>query len=264
MQLQHPLERSPSCTNRELHAKSRSGARPALRYIAPVNGRGIAQATGVAVLMAAVGVGGGYAYADLRASEPNGAGAGTPAAASEPSYPSTPQDQNLVPDSGDPPLAEDVELVTATLGKPGRGITLSVPKGWIRVNQPGGTEARWSAPPLSDSPYSVRVALVQVRQSPLQMVAAKLAQLPFDSRIRDLEVKDRDEQQSVFTYIINNHKIEQVDRFVSLTNGPADVEIATSGRQVDEPGMLALVQRMADSAELLPAAQKSDQTQAAQ
>jgi hypothetical protein len=214
--------------------------------------------------MAALGVGGGYAYAGLHASDPHGAGAGVPAAASGPSYPSTPQDPSILPDPDDPPLAEDVELVDATLGEPGTGINLQVPKGWVRTNQPSGTEARWTFDPFGDSPYSVRVSLVDDRHTPPYLVAAKLAQLPLDPRIRDLKVVEQDDDSAVFTYVFSRKKIEQVDRYVSLTGGPTDVEIATSGRFVDDPGMRALVARMVDSLELIPTAEKSGSTQTPQ
>ena len=60
---------------------------------------------GVAVLLAAVGVAGGYAYADLNAASPDGAGPGAPAAASGPAFPSTPKDPSIIPDPDDPPPA---------------------------------------------------------------------------------------------------------------------------------------------------------------
>ena len=189
-----------------------------------VTGRGIARATGVAVVLAALGVAGGYAYADLDGSEPSGGGPGAPAAASGPAYPSTPKDPSILPDPDDPPLAEDIDLVDATLGKPGVGISLQVPKGWTRTDQPDGTEARWTYDPLGDSPFSVRVSLIQGRQSPPYMVVAKLAQLPLDPRIRDLKVVEQDDNSAVFTYVFGRKKIEQVDRYVSLSGGPADVD----------------------------------------
>lgn len=205
------------------------------------------------MLLAAVGVGGGYAYAGLHASFPDGQGPGAPAAASGPAFPSTPKDPGILPDPNDPPLAEDIDLVDATLGKPGEGISLQVPKDWSRTDQPSGTEARWTFDAFGTSPYSVRVSLVNDRHSPPYLVAAKLAQLPLDPRIRDLEVVEQDQDSAVFTYVFDRKKIEQVDRYVSLTGGPTDVEIATSGRFVDDPGMRALVARMVDSLEMLPA-----------
>ena len=217
-----------------------------------VNGRGIARVAAVAVVLAALGVAGGYAYADLSAASPDGEGPGAPAAASDPAYPSTPKDPSILPDPNDPPLAEDIELVDATLGDPGTGISLQVPQGWVRTDQPDGTEARWTYDPSGDSPYSVRVTLIQGRQSPPYWVAAKVAQLPLDPRISELKVVDQDSDSAVFTYVLFRKKIEQVDRYVSLSGGPADVEIATSGRFVDDPGMRALVARMVDSLEPLP------------
>jgi len=210
--------------------------------------------------MAALGVAGGYAYADLHAASPEGQGSGLPAAASGPAYPSTPKDPGIISDPNDPPLPEDIDLVDAVLGKPGEGISLQVPKDWSRTDQPSGTEARWTFDPFGSSPYSVRVSLVDDRHSPPYLVAAKLAQLPLDPRIRDLKVVEQDEDSAVFTYVFNRKKIEQVDRYVSLTGGPTDVEIATSGRFVDDPGMRALVARMVDSLGILPAGPDKSQS----
>ena len=110
----------------------------------------------------------------------------------------------------------------------------------------------------------MRVSLVDDRHTPPYLVAAKLAQLPLDPRIRDLKVVEQDDDSAVFTYVFSRKKIEQVDRYVSLTGGPTDVEIATSGRFVDDPGMRALVARMVDSLELIPTAEKSGSTQTPQ
>jgi hypothetical protein len=211
-----------------------------------VTGRGIARATGVAVLLAALGVAGGYAYAGLHASSPDGTGAGAPAQASGPAYPTTAQ-LDLLPESDLPPLAEDVPLVPAKLGPPGTGITLMVPEGWDRINATNGTVgARWTAPGNPPGSYSVRVTLVTTTQNPLAMVAGKIPQLKLDTHLTYLKFIEQTINTLVFTYVYDgDYRIEQVDRFVSLTGGPADVEIATSGRLIDDPGMRALVSRMA-------------------
>jgi hypothetical protein len=198
------------------------------------------------VVLAALGVGGGYAYAGLHASSPDGTGAGTPAAASGPAYPTTAQ-LDLLPDSDLPPLAEDVPLVPAKLGPPGTGITLMVPKGWERINATNGTVgARWRIPGQVNGAYSVRVTLVTTTQNPQAMVAGKIPQLQLDSHLTYLKFIEQTVNTLVFTYVYDDeYRIEQVDRYVTLTGGPADVEIATSGRLVDDPGMRALVSRMA-------------------
>jgi len=198
------------------------------------------------VLLAAIGVAGGYAYADLHASSPDGQGPGAPAAAASPAYPTTAQ-LNLKPDSDLPPLAQDVPLVPAKLGPPGTGINLMVPEGWDRINSTNGTVgARWTAPGRPPGSYSVRVTLITTTQNPLAMVAGKIPQLQLDSHLTYLKFLEQTVNTLIFTYVYDgDYRIEQVDRFVTLTGGPADVEIATSGRLIDDPGMRALVDRMA-------------------
>ena len=198
------------------------------------------------MLLAAIGVAGGYAYADLHASSPDGQGPGAPAAAASPAYPTTAQ-LNLKPDSDLPPLAQDVPLVPAKLGPPGTGINLMVPEGWDRINSTNGTVgARWTAPGSPPGSYSVRVTLITTTQNPLAMVAGKIPQLQLDSHLTYLKFLEQTVNTLIFTYVYDgDYRIEQVDRFVTLTGGPADVEIATSGRLIDDPGMRALVDRMA-------------------
>lgn len=203
------------------------------------------------MLLAAIGVAGGYAYADLQGSSPTGSGAGAPASASDPSYPSTPED-DVKPPSDIPPLPDDVELTRTTLGRPGVGIRLSVPSGWARTDQTGRIEARWR---VSDEPgtYSVRVSVDNAtRANPEAQVAAKIARLQLDGTITELNVEEQGSNYLIFSYIQGGYRVLQVDRFVSLDGGPAQVEIATSGRLVDEPGMRALVNRMAVEVSRLP------------
>ena len=215
---------------------------------------------GVAVLLAAIGVAGGYAYADHQGSEPSGGGAGIPVAAASPAYPTTAL-LNLKPDSNLPPLATDVPLVPAKIGPPRTGITLMVPEGWDRVEPTNGTiGARWTAPGNPPGSYSVRVTLVDTGQNPQGMVVGKMAQLQLDTHLSYLKFVDQTFNQLIFTYVYDgDYRIEQVDRYVSLTGGPADVEIATSGRLIDDPGMRALVSRMATQIAYQPKKQKPAQ-----
>ena len=122
-----------------------------------------------------------------------------------------------------------------------------VPEGWDRINATNGTVgARWTAPGNPPGSYSVRVTLVTTTQNPLAMVAGKIPQLQLDSHLTYLKFLEQTVNTLIFTYVYDgDYRIEQVDRFVTLTGGPADVEIATSGRLIDDPGMRALVDRMA-------------------
>jgi hypothetical protein len=122
-----------------------------------------------------------------------------------------------------------------------------VPEGWDRIDSvtvPNST--RWTAPGNPPGSYSVRVTLVTTTQHPEGMVVGKIPQLQLDSNVTYLKFIEQTVNTLIFTYVYQDkYRIEQVDRFVSLTGGPADVEIATSGRLIDDPGMRALVDRMA-------------------
>ena len=198
---------------------------------------------GLVALATAVGLGGGYLYADSSLALPDASGTPAPVAAASPSFPTTSQVKTL-PDSPLPPLPTTLRTTIAKLGKPPLGLQFPVPVGWPRAALPNG-QARFSAPGNPDAAYSVRVAPLHVAQSPAQMVVAKAAQLPLDPRISDLHFLEQTDDTLVFTYILFGHRVEQVIRWVSFNGGPAVAEIAASGRLVDDPGMKALTAVMA-------------------
>lgn len=207
---------------------------------------------GLLVLAAAIGVAGGYAYADSGLALPAAHGTPTPVAASDPAFPSTPV-EDLDPESDLPALPTRVEMRTATLGKPPLGIRFPVPADWPSYTIGDGTQVRFTAPGNPEAAYSVRVALLQTTQSPAQMSAARRAALPLDTRITDLGFDpDANLNPLIFDYVLNRHRVEQVVRWVSFNGGPAAVEIAASGRLIDDPGMRALVDTIAAGVERQP------------
>jgi hypothetical protein len=209
-----------------------------------------ARGLGLVALATVVGVAGGYAYADSSLGAPDAGGTPSPVAAAGPAFPTTPQVKTL-PDSDLPPLATQLATTTATLGKPPLGIQFPVPVGWPRFQLAAG-QVRYTAPGDPEAAYSVRIAPLQVTQSAAQMVAAKVAQLPLDSRISDLHFDEQTDDTLVFTYILAGHRIEQVIRWVSFNGGPAVAEIAASGRLVDDPGMRTLTAVMVAGTERQP------------
>lgn len=198
---------------------------------------------GIVALAAVVGLAGGYLYADSSLGAPGASGTPSPVVAAGPAFPTTPRVKTL-PDSDLPPLATELPTTTARLGRPPLGLELPVPVGWPRFELSGG-QVRYTAPGDPEAAYSVRIAPLEVTQSPAQMVVAKAAQLPLDSRISDLHFAEQTDDTLVFTYILDEHRIEQVIRWVSFNGGPAVAEIAASGRLIDDPGMRALTAVMA-------------------
>lgn len=210
--------------------------------------------------LAVIGALGGYAYADSSLGAPGASGTPAPVAAQGPAFPTTPRVKTL-PDSDLPPLATELPMVTRTVGEPGAGVQLPVPEGWPR--RPFGVDqAIFSAPGNPDAAYSVRVAPLQVTQSTAQMVAAKVAQLPLDSRISDLHFVEQTDDTLVFTYILFEHRVEQVIRWASFNGGPAVAEIAASGRLIDDPGMRTLTAVMAAGTQRQPPKPKASKPKA--
>lgn len=198
------------------------------------------------LLLALAGAAAGWSYAE-QGSEPviTGAVPG-PVAAADPAIPFTPPEKTK-PNSDLPPVPTSLPLVAATIvTQRGEGIAFPVPQSWGRTNSADRPESRFSAPGSPSGSYSVRVQLLdEENRSLAQKVAARVAELPFDTRISALEILQQSTDTLVFSYLLDGYRRLQVVRWVSFTPGTIDVEIAASGRLVDQAGLEALVARMA-------------------
>ena len=215
----------------------RSGYRDAMR-----SWRGIA---GLVLALALIGGLAGYGWAESRSETSLEESAPTPMAASGPAVPFTPPEK-VNPDSDLPPVAVDLEVVRARIGTPAKGgIEVPVPTDWQRTDLAGGIQARWSAPGSPDGAYTVRVQLVDQPRSLAQSVAERAAALPLDPRVTDVEILQQTGDTLIASFILSGYRMLQVVRWVSFDGQTVDVEIAASGRLIDQPGLEALVARMA-------------------
>jgi hypothetical protein len=123
-----------------------------------------------------------------------------------------------------------------------------VPDGWDRFNFSTSIQTRWTAPGNPSGAYSVRVhSLPADDRSLVQQVAEREAALRFDDSISpgSLEVLESSGDTLTVTYIQDGYRRLQVVRWVSFRGGAADVEVAATGRLVDQRGLEELVARIA-------------------
>lgn len=204
--------------------------------------RGIA---GLVVALAVTGVLAGYGWAASRSGAEPRTAVPAPLVASDPAVPFTPP-QKVNADSDLPPVPVSLDVVTARVGAPRKGgIEVPVPVGWDRVDLVGGLQSRWMAPGSPGGAYTVRVQVVKQTRSLAQAVAERAAALPLDPRVSDLEILQRTHDTLTASFILGGYRMLQVVRWVSFTGGSVDVEIAASGRLIDQPGLEALAARMA-------------------
>jgi len=204
--------------------------------------RGIA---GLVAVLALVGGLAGYGWAASRDGIVLSESAPVPVEAAGPAVPFTPPEK-VNPDSDLPPVPTSLEVVTARIGTPKQGgIELPVPADWERTDLAGGVQARWAAPGSPDGAYTVRVQVVDLPRSLAQGVAERAAALPLDPRVSDVEILQQTGDTLIASFILSGYRMLQVVRWVSFDGASVDVEIAASGRLIDQPGLEALVSRMA-------------------
>lgn len=201
----------------------------------------------VAALLA-VGVGSGFAVSMTIAEHPPGAGPAAPVAAQSPSLPVDPVPE-LFPDSTAPALAPGLELVRQLVGTGDFRMTLPVPKGW-RFSVNSLNEWQWRPPDQPDFGYVLRVEQVlSNRRSIDWTLDRRIDELDEDEE--NLEVLDQSVDTLHFTYVTSNHLRHGYLRWLDLTGSDnAQVEIAVTGRAVDDAGMADLVDRIAAGMEL--------------
>lgn len=214
--------------------------------------RGIA---GLTVALALLGGLAGYGWAESRSEVALTAGAPTPVEAAEPAVPFTPPEK-VNADADLPPVPVSLEVATARIGTPRQGgIELPVPADWERTDLAGSVQARWSEPGSPDGGYSVRVQVVDEPRSLAQAVAERAAALPLDPRVSDVQILQQSGDTLIASFILSGFRALQVVRWISFDGSSIDVEIAASGRLIDQPGLEALVARMATAVHRQPAPQ---------
>jgi hypothetical protein len=201
---------------------------------------------GLLLALALLGGAGGWAWAETSHDAVASTDPPAPVAAHDPALPYTPPEK-VKEDSELPPLGEGLTTHEEKMGPPtSEGLVVPVPDDWDRFDFSTGIQTRWTAPGNPDGAYSVRIhSLPSDDRSLIQQVAEREAALRFDDSISSLEVLESSGDTLTVTYIQDGYRRLQVVRWVSFRGGAADVEVAATGRLVDQRGLEELVARIA-------------------
>ena len=197
--------------------------------------------TAVLALLLAIGVAAGFGASWVLGENPSGDGTAAPVPAS-PSLPVDPVPE-LLPDPPTPALAEGVPLVPQSVGAGDFRMTLPVPKGWsFSENSPN--EWQWRPPSQPDFGYVLRVEQVLSNRRSIEWTLdRRIDELREDES--NVEVLDQTNDSLHFSFITSNHLRHGYLRWLDLTGSDnAQVEIAVTGRERDDPGMADLIARV--------------------
>lgn len=199
-------------------------------------------------VMLALGAVAGFGASMAVAERPAGGRAATPVVAQSPSLPVDPVPE-LLPDPPHPPLAPGLALVRQRVGAGDFRMTLPVPKGWtFSVNSLN--EWQWRPPDQPDFGYVLRLEQVlSNRRSIDWTLDRRIDELDEDEE--SLTVLDQTADSLHFSYVLSNHLRHGYLTWLDPTGSDnAQVEVAVTGRAVDDAGMADLVTRIADGIEL--------------
>jgi hypothetical protein len=202
-----------------------------------VNWRG----TAVLALLLAIGVAAGFGASWVLGENPTGDGTAVPVPAS-PSLPVDPVPE-LLPDPRTPALAEGIPLEPQTVGAGDFRMTLPVPKGWS-FSENSLNEWQWRPPDQPDFGYVLRVEQVLSNRRSIEWTLdRRIDELREDES--NVEVLGQTRDSLHFSFVTSNHLRHGHLRWLDLTGGDnAQVEIAVTGREVDDPGMANLIARV--------------------
>lgn len=197
-------------------------------------------------LLLAIGVAVGFG-ASWTLGDPSGTGPAAPVPAS-PSLPVDPVPE-LLPDPDIPPLASGLPLERQSVGAGDFQMTLPVPEGWSYFEN-SLNEWQWRPPDQPAFGYVLRVEQVlSNRRSIAWTLDRRLAELREDESNVEVLAQTRDSLH--FTFVTANHLRYGYLRWLDLTGSDnAQVEIAVTGREVDDPGMAELIARVGSGVRL--------------
>ncbi len=202
----------------------------------------------VLALLLAIGAGAGFGASWALGENPEGDRAASPVAAASPSLPVDPVPE-LLPDPDTAPLATSLTLVRQSVGAGDFRMTLPAPKGWDFFEN-SLNEWQWRPPGQPDFGYVMRVEQVLSNRRSIDWT--------LDHRIDDLredesnvEVLGQTADSLHYSYVTSNHLRHGYLRWVDLTGSDnAQVEIAVTGRSVDDAGMADLIARVSAGVKL--------------
>lgn len=201
----------------------------------------------VLLVLLALGAGVGFGASLLLGRQPAAGGVPVPVAAS-PAFPADPE-PSYVADPTSAPLPTGLETTRGRLGTRDFRYEFPVPEGWVATpNNPN--ETKWTNPANPPSwTYGLRVEQVgSQNKSVAALLEGRIADL--DSDEQDFRVVDRTADSLTFSYTVDAHLRYGVLRWLDLDDSDldpadfADLEVGVSGREVDLPGMQALLERV--------------------
>lgn len=197
--------------------------------------------TAVLALLLAIGVAAGFGASWVLGENPSGGGKAAPVPAS-PSLPVDPVPE-VLPDPRTPPLEAGVPLVSQSVGAGDFRMTLPVPKGWT-FSENSLNEWQWRPPGQPDFGYVLRVEQVLSNRRSIEWTLdRRIDELREDES--NVEVLDQTNDSLHFSFITSNHLRHGYLRWLDLTGSDnAQVEIAVTGRERDDPGMADLIARV--------------------
>ena len=197
--------------------------------------------TAVLALLLAIGVAAGFGASWVLGENPSGDGTAAPVPAS-PSLPVDPVPE-VLPDPRTPPLEAGVPLVSQSVGAGDFRMTLPVPKGWT-FSENSLNEWQWRPPGQPDFGYVLRVEQVLSNRRSIEWtLGRRIDELREDES--NVEVLDQTNDSLHFSFITSNHLRHGYLRWLDLTGSDnAQVEIAVTGRERDDPGMADLIARV--------------------
>lgn len=207
---------------------------------------------GVVLVLALIGLGGGYAVGHLNREQPTTLALATPVKASKPSYPVDPV-KPFGPDIAYPALQPGLEYKSHLLGQKGFSRwTYDAPRGWMSAIENGDPdEVRWRpvGEPLIGG-FSLRVKLVFEHKTKAAMVTQKLAAM--QTSYSDVEILGQTGDLLSFSYrdpnSDRNTQRFNTFRWFSLPGETeARFEMSVVGRSVDQDGLEDLLERVGAS-----------------
>lgn len=210
------------------------------------------RALGVAVVLLAVGVVGGYAVADR--SQPKAASSTTlePVPGVSPAVPTPPQ-ASLLPDPTTPALEPDLPSSPVDL-RPSRrspALTVDVPDGWTMKQVADTPMWTFVKPGNPLNTYTLRINIV--RGQNVSIAAAKAGRIAAledaeaNGALDDFTVTAETRDAFEGSYIDAGYLRLTMEKWVSFDGSHAYAEAAVTGRTVDQEGLRDLLTRTVDS-----------------
>lgn len=201
----------------------------------------------IALALAVIGAGGGYAASALDGDEPRTISMAMPVPAASPSYPVNEYD--VQPDLDDPALAPGLPLVDARFrASAGYALLASVPEGWRKGGD--GSMRTFAIAGANSNTYRLRIGIFTDRQAVGVKRAARIGALESaedDGEMQNVVIEDEDDDRFVATYLQNGYRRVTMERFLDLGRTSAYATVAVVGREADRAGMADLLERVSAS-----------------